>query len=197
MSRVGFNGRKGKMLQLTQQSAWPTQLRVAGMPAVLKEKKGWVPSWTTDICINDNKLLPEIKQLEKLAEKTVRTLMSLLSPLAPSSTLPIAQGSMSAPSGHQSLPQWCSSRTGLQLHTDLPCPAMGPTVMDPAVGPWPSLALTYRPPHGGAQCPGLGMPSVPQVPSSCLGAMSCPDLPRGSPTAAGAVAAKTVTDTQN
>lgn len=42
----------------------------------------------------------------------------------------------------------CCSRTGLQLHTDLSCPAMGPAKPDPPIPIQPH-------PQGGAQCPGL------------------------------------------
>lgn len=86
------------MLQLVSTAASQTQTtQETGTPAVWKEEKRAEGRGRQQTCINDNKMFPEIKQFEKLAEKSVKTLMSLPSPPPAPPTFPTAQDPMSAP----------------------------------------------------------------------------------------------------
>ena len=68
-----------------------------------------------------------------------------------------------SPRGHQSLPQQCCSREGLQLHTALPClDKSHPRAQVPG-WPWPVSKPREVPDALGWGCPG-----TPQLPCSCL-----------------------------
>lgn len=89
----------------------------------------------------------------------------------------MAHDTMSFPQGHQPLPQWCHNRTGLQLATSLPCPAMA---LPRQTHPWaqvpaqPKLVLVYR---EVSDAQGWEYPNAPQLPCSWLGRWDRPWLP--------------------
>lgn len=68
--------------------------------------------------------------------------------------------------GHQPLPCQCHSRDSLQLHTALPCPAIGPAEPGPPTSWHPSSPSAHMCPQGSARW--LGLPWCPHLPSSWL-----------------------------
>lgn len=103
----------------------------------------------------------------------------------PAQLPPLCPGPHFSTQGRQSLPQQGCSWAGLQLHTALPCPAMGPDELDPPAGPCLGPVSAHPWPQGGVQCPWLALTPVPLAAlllavlvGQALAARPCPDGPQ-------------------